>query len=381
MPKHSDAPVVTPLPPLEALAHAPGGETYPTPFLAIDLDAMERNIAQMQGFFEGRTAGIRPHVKSHKSSAIARLQMEAGAVGVTCSTTDEVAAMVAAGVPDVLLANVVADSLRLASLAASARAGRVTVAVDSSASVAALARAAEAAGATIGVVIDFDIGMRRNGVPDVEDGLAVAEELTRANGLELRGVMAYEGHLVSIAERAERARAATDAFAGPIALLGELRRRGFDAPILTGGATATYDSSGVLPEMTDVQAGTYVLMDATYRKRVPEFETAIALIATVATVRRDGRIVLDAGAKRLATDLGKPELLGFEAEHSSTAEEHTMFQSLGGPLPSVGDRVAVLPAHVCTTMSMYGRALGFRAGALERLLEIDGRDPLASSRS
>jgi D-serine deaminase-like pyridoxal phosphate-dependent protein len=363
---------------LESMAQTPDAVAVPTPYLAVDLDTMERNIERMQRFYDGKPANIRPHAKTHKCTEIARAQLDAGAVGITCSTTDEVAAMTAAGIPDVLLANVVLDRNRLRSLAQSALRTRVTCAVDSSEAVSRLAAAAREAGARIGVVVDCDVCMGRNGVHDVEVGVAVASQAADEPGLELRGVMAYEGSLLAIEDREERGRAVVDAFTLPVTLLHELRRLGHEAPILTGGATGTYDSTGLLPDMTDVQAGTYVLMDATYGRRTPEFECAIALVATVSTVRRGGRIVVDAGAKRLAAELGHPLLLGYDAEHAGTAEEHTIFQSTGGAVPAAGTRVAVVPAHVCTTMSMYGSARGYRNGAFDHALVIDGRDPLAS---
>jgi D-serine deaminase-like pyridoxal phosphate-dependent protein len=362
---------------LEALARTRGLEAYPTPFLAIDLDVLDRNLGKMQGFFSERHARVRPHVKSHKCTAIARLQLAAGAVGVTCATTDEVAAMVGAGIDDVLLANVVVDALRIGRLVQSARSARVTVAADSSEVVAAYSAAAVEAGATLGVVVDYDVGMHRNGVETVEEGLALGEEIATSPGLELRGVMAYEGHLVAIEDRAERSAAALLAFAEPLALLHELRLRGHAAPMLTGSSSATHDSTGALSEMTDVQAGTYALMDANYRRLAPEFEPGVVVVASVLTARAGGALVLDAGIKRLSVDWGKSKLLGYAAEHRYTAEEHCVFRHLDGPLPRVGERVALLVGHVCTTMSLYRSALGCRGGELECVLEIDGRDPLA----
>jgi D-serine deaminase-like pyridoxal phosphate-dependent protein len=358
---------------LEALATAAGTEDRPTPFVAIELDTFDANCARMQRAFAGRTARVRSHVKTHKSTALARMQVAVHGGGVTCSTTDEVAAMVGAGIDDVLLANVVTDLPRLRSLAASSHRGRVTVAVDSPAALELLAKVIREAEAQIGVVIERDIGMSRNGITSIEEGLALAEAIERAPGLDLRGVMAYEGHLVAIEDRAERARQAGEAFVPALDLLAELRRHGWDAPVLTGGSTATYDSTGALAEMTDVQAGTYALMDNIYVRLTPEFRPAVAVVGSVLTVRSEGTIVLDIGSKRLGTDWGTPRLAGIQSEHLYTAEEHTVMRLLEGERPSVGDRMALIPGHACTTMTRYAVALGCRNARLEQLLPIDAQ--------
>ena len=362
---------------LAVLAEVPQLRDAATPFLAVDLDAVDRNIGRLHGFFAGRPGRVRPHVKSHKCTAIARMQIDAGAHGVTCATTDEVTAMVAAGIDDVLVSSVVTDRVRLRALAAAAGVARVTATVDSAAALALLSEAADAAGVTVGIVIECDIGMRRNGVGDVAEGLALAEAVARARGVTLRGVMAYEGHLIDNPDAEERARVCVDAFGWPRQLLQELRRRGHEAPVLTGSSSATYDSTGVLPEMTDVQAGTYALMDPNYQALRPEFEQALAVIGTVLTSRPDGRLIVDFGAKRVGTDWGHARVAGLEAECLYIAEEHAVFHVPGGSPLRVGERVAVLPPHACTTMNLHRVAYGCRGGELDRPLAIDARDTYA----
>lgn len=360
-----------------ALADADGLGDAPTPLLAIDLDTLEGNVARMAATFADRPGGVRPHVKTHKSTAIAQLQVAAHGCGLTCSTTDEVTAMVAAGIDDVLLANVVSDPARLRALASAARSATVTAAADSLAVVALLAREARAADVELGVVIERDIGMGRNGVTSTADGLRVAEAVAAEPHLALRGVMAYEGHLVDIEDRGERRRRSLHDMEAALELFAAVRADGHDAPIFTGSSTATYDATGLLPEMTDVQAGTYVLMDEVYHRLTPEFEPALAVVATVLTSRPDGTLVLDAGAKRLGVDWGVPLLVGFEAEHRYTAEEHTVFGLRDGRRPRVGERLAMLPGHACTTMSLHAVAHACRDGAVERPFAIDARDCVA----
>jgi D-serine deaminase-like pyridoxal phosphate-dependent protein len=362
---------------LSRLASIPELAEQPTPFLAIDLEIMERNIRQMADYFAARPASLRPHVKHHKCSRIARLQVDAGANGVTCSTTDEIVAMVRSGIDDVLLANVVADPPRLGALAAAAGQARVTVALDSDASARMLSDAADAGGVEIGFVVDTDIGMGRNGVASVEAGIELAEVASALPGLVFRGVMGYEGHIMDLPDRAARSAAAEQAFQPVASLVDRLRERGFDVGIVTGGSAATYESTGNLPFMTDIQCGTYVLMDAIYSELLPEFTPALAVIATVCTAGPDRDVVVNVGAKRMATDWGKPCLAHLDVPHVGPSEEHNQFAHPLEGVPQVGERVAVVPAHACSTMAMYSRAFGIRDGSVAEVLEIDGRDPLS----
>jgi D-serine deaminase-like pyridoxal phosphate-dependent protein len=338
---------------------------------------MERNLERMAGFFRTRQANLRPHVKHHKCSEIAKRQIEAGASGLTCATTDEVRAMAEAGIDDLLLANVVTDWPRLAALATTAKRATVIVAADSLESARMLSEAALRERAELGVVVDFDIGLHRNGVATIEEALLLAKAITTLPGLAFKGVMAYEGHLVALEDREARSKAVFSAFEPVSTLVRELKANGLEVTMVTGGSASTYEAASQLPFMTDVQAGSYVHMDATYASLLPEFELALAVVSTVATARRGRPVVLDAGSKRLATDWGTPSLIGFDSHHFATSEEHNRFRINGPRLPVVGERVAVVPAHSCPTVSMYRRAFGCREGRLECVLEIDARDPLA----
>lgn len=359
---------------LAEMAASLGSLETQTPFLAIDLDAMERNLAYMAGYFEERPAGLRPHFKTHKCTEIAHMQIDAGATGITCATSDELAAAAQAGIGNILVANVTTDRVRLASIAHSAERSEVTIAVDSEASTRLASEAATRAGTELRVVIEYDIGMRRSGVASIDEALDLAALVTATPALSFRGVMAYEGHLVGTPDRDARTAAVLEAFAPMPELLRALSDGGFEIDMFTGGAASTYDSAGNLPFMTDLQAGTYPLMDATYVEFVPEFEPALAVITTVATARPGRPLVLDAGAKRMATDWGEPALAGYDATWYATSEEHCRFVVDGPSLPAVGERVAIAPAHACPTMSFHSTVVGWRSGRVERLLTIDGRD-------
>jgi len=353
----------------------PGG--IATPFLAVDLDAMERNIRRMAEYFAGRRASVRPHLKHHKCTEIALLQLAAGASGMTCATSDEVAAAVGAGISDVLLANVVTDRARLASVAAAAAKAAVTIAVDSPEAAELASDAAVQHGVSLRVVVEVDIGMRRSGVTSADEAVALAKHLALLPGLVFWGVMAYEGHLVAIEDRAQRSAAVREAFAMIPELLADLDRAGFKVRMVTGGAASTFESAGNLPFMTDIQTGAYVLMDGAYSRLLPEFEPALAAISTVATSRPGRPLVIDVGAKRMSTDWGDPMLAGYQATRVATSEEHCRFLLSGTSRPQVGERVAVIPGHSCSTVSFHRSMFGFRGNRFERVLRVDARDQLA----
>ena len=359
------------------LAEAAGSGEFATPFLAADLSLVERNIDEMARGFATGSRRLRPHMKAHKCSAVALMQMARGACGVTCATTDEAMAMIEAGIGDVLVANVVADPVRLRDLlgrVAESPSTRATLVVDSHEALAFAADAATRAGAALGALVEIDIGMGRNGVRDVEEGLALADAIAASDVVEFRGVQAYEGHLVKLSDSDERRRRCIAAFVPALRLAEELAARGLCATI-TGGSTATWDA---VPEVAEVQAGTYVFMDATYGTRAPRFLPALAMIATVVTARTDGTVVCNAGSKSLATDLGTPQWVLGAAEHLYTSEEHLVLRLQDGPLPRVGDRVPILPGHACTTIAMNSRIVGCRDGQVEQILLIDGKEPVAA---
>lgn len=358
------------------LAEADGSGDLATPFLAADLSAVEANLDEMARGFATAERRLRPHAKAHKCSAVARMQVARGACGMTCATTDEAIAMLDGGIDDVLVANVVVDPVRLARLlarVAEAPSARVAVVVDSHESLSIVSRAAAGAAAPLGVLVEFDIGMRRNGVASVEEGLVLADAIAASDVLEFRGVQAYEGHLVKVEDADERRRRCVEAFAPALRFAEALDARGLDSTI-TGGSTATWDA---VPEVAEVQAGTYVFMDAFYGSRAPRFVPALAMIATVVTARSDGTVVCNAGSKSLATDLGTPQWVLGTAEHAYTAEEHLVMRVLDGSIPRVGDRVPILPSHACTTISMSARIVGCRDGRVEEILWMDGKERLS----
>lgn len=306
-----------------------------TPALLVDADALEHNLRTMSAALPG--ARLRPHVKAHKCTHLAMLQADAGHFSFTCATVREVEGMAAARLGhDLLLANEVLDCHRLAHVTSSL-AARVTVAVDSPETI-----AAAAAGGVREVMIDVDVGLPRCGCPPDRAG-ALADE-ARAAGLEVRGVMGYEGQVTVMGDRAERA-AAVDA---AMALLSEAHDA-VGGDVISAGATVSYDLNAVA---TEIQAGSYLLMDTTFAPMVPEFQVALRVLARVISVSPKGWAVADCGLKSLGMDHGPPTVVGGEV--FIVSDEHlTFLPSPDGPGVRVGDYVEVLPAHVDPTVAYH----------------------------
>lgn len=311
----------------------------PTPALIVDDASLEANLATMAARLPG--SRLRPHVKATKSTELAARQAQLGHSGFTCATPREVVGMSRAGLgTDLLLANECLDPGRLAAMAAERERSRITVAVDSTETIDAAARAG------IGeVLIDVSVGMPRCGcAPEAAGRLA---EMARSRGLVVRGVMGYEGHLMMIDGHDERARRVAEAM--------ELLHRAADAvggDVVSAGGTGTFDlhdSTGV----TEVQAGSYSLMDTHYAMLGLPFVQAVWVLGTVISVS-PGHAVADVGLKALGMDHGLPAIDGMRVWFC--ADEHVTFSPESATMPRVGDRVRVTPAHVDPTVALHDRA-------------------------
>ncbi|MCU4185578.1 alanine racemase [Acidiferrimicrobium sp. IK] len=307
-----------------------------TPALLVDADVLDANLAAMAAALPGDR--LRPHVKAHKCSALAARQAAAGHRGFTCATIREAEGMAAAGLGgDLLVANEVVDARRLGRLVEAGH--RVTLAVDSPATV-----VAAAAGGVREVLVDVNIGLPRCGVPAEEAG-RLADE-ARAAGLDVRGVMGYEGHAVLLEDRRQRIEEVKKC----VALLAAAARD-VGGEVISGGGTGTYDLNTVA---TEIQAGSYALMDTAYAKLGLPFGQALTVLATVISVNLGGGwAVADCGLKALGMDHGNPAL----ADGSSVwfcSDEHLVFSPPeGAALPAVGDVVQVVPAHVDPTVAYH----------------------------
>ena len=259
-----------------------------TPSLLLDIERVERNIATMARFFTGVGAELRPHFKTPKCPEVARLQLEAGAIGITCAKLGEAEVIADAGLAtSLLIANQIIGATKVERLVALAeRLPELLFAVDDAAQVEAVAAACSRGGARPQAIIEVDVGMKRCGTDTPDQTVALAKQI-RESGIPYRGIMGYEGHAVLIPDDAKRRELAE----ASVARLHEHREAlvaaGLEPEIVSAGGTGTHDLTGASPGVTEIQAGSYVFMDGAYQKVRSEFEPALTVLATV--VHRRGR--------------------------------------------------------------------------------------------
>jgi D-serine deaminase-like pyridoxal phosphate-dependent protein len=302
----------------------------PTPALIVDAEALDYNISVMAAALPGDR--LRPHVKAHKCTSLARRQAAAGHHGFTCATIRECEGMVKAGLgQDLMLANEVLDASRLGRLVAEG--ARITLAVDSVTTIDAAVR-----GGVREVIIDVNVGLPRCGCPPEAAGQLA--ELARERGLSVRGVMGYEGHIMVVEDGAERASQCSVSMELLVAAAADV-----GGELISAGGTGTYDCN---TWATEIQAGSYALMDAFYNKQGHPFRQAAFVLADVISSTPTWSVA-NAGLKAFGMDHGNPELPGSTVLFPS--DEHLTFV----PPASVGDRVRFVPAHIDPTMAYHER--------------------------
>ena len=326
-------------------------DELPTPALVLDLDVVGSNLAAMATRWPGTT--LRPHAKLFKSTAFAAWLADAGHLAFCCATIREVEGLAAAGLlDDLLLANEVLDARRLGALVADG--ARVTVAVDSDETV-----DAAAAGGVTEVLIDVNVGFRCGCEP--EDAGRLADRARDAD-LAVRGVMAYEAHAVLVPDRTERARL-TDAAMARARQAHEL----VGGDVVSGGGTGTWDLNDTV---TELQAGSFLVMDTAYAELDLPFRQALFVDATVVSTAK-GAAVCDAGLKSVAMDHGNPTIEG--ADVLAVSDEHVIFIPNEGWQPTVGERVRILTAHCDPTIALHDRFHVVQDGAVVDEWPIDLR--------
>jgi len=323
-----------------------------TPALVLDIDAAQRNIDHMADELKQMgAAAIRPHYKTHKNPDLARRQLQAGAGGLSMATVWEAAILAAAGMDDLFVVNTVAHPAKLRVLAELARDHRVLVAVDEAANAAAHSAAAITAGSTLGIMVEVDTGMDRCGVDNAADCLAVARQVMDLPGLRFEGITGYEGHCSMTPDndlRHERQREAMKFFTG---VAGLLEADGIPCPIRSAGGIATWNWTAAYPGVTEIQAGSYVVMDNFHGQMVPGFEHSLTIQATVIS-RQSGKVIVDAGNKSVA-DPADVTIAGHDHKVLRFDEEHGIFDAAEGSPLRVGDPVALVPGYSPSTVNWY----------------------------
>ncbi len=346
-----------------------------TPALILDLDVARSNLRFMADKLKGLPAKLRPHIKVHKCAELARLQVRSGAIGVCTATVWEAIVMSRAGIEDVLIANQVCGRDKIDALAAASRQGRLTVAVDDPRNCDALDRAVHATGGRLEVLIELDVGMRRGGVRSIDEAVALARHVSKLSDLRFRGVQGYEGHCMLEPDREIRVAKTRQAINDVAEAVDRLQGAGFPCEVVSMGGTGTYDITGADPRVTEIQAGSYVVMDMFHGNLVPGFSRALTVLGTV-SVQHGNTIVLDSGRKSISIDFASPIMVPYPAyEARFFAEEHGLFDVDERCPLSLGDTVELVPGYAPTTVNMYDAFHVVEGGVVTDIWPVIPRGP------
>ena len=350
-----------------------------TPALVVDLDALERNLDRMASTARAAGVALRPHVKTHKSVTIARMQLERGAVGICVQTVSEAEALVEGGIRDVFVANEVVGAGKLRRLARLAREATITVCVDNPGNLDDLGRAVHRAGSTLSVMVEMNTAAYRAGVPPGEPVLQLAQRVESTPSLRFAGIQAYNGVAQHIRDHPSRLAATERNTALVQESVDLLARHGIACRVVSGGGTGTYNLEAASEVYNEIQPGTYVFMDADYlanRDRLGgpfrDFEVSLYVLATVMS-RRPGIAIVDAGLKAISLGNGLPVVQGRRALYKRFADEHGVLAPSEGPLPDLGDQVRLIPVNCDPAVNLYDYIIGLRCGVVENAIPVSAR--------
>jgi D-serine deaminase-like pyridoxal phosphate-dependent protein len=356
-------------------------DDVPTPAIVIDAAVVRRNLGRMADYAKARNLSLRPHTKTHKSKLLAEMQVGLGAAGLAVAKVGE-ARVMAEVADDVLMAYPAVDARRCTALAELGRTRTVRVAIDSAPAADALAGAARAAGSTIGILVELDVGMHRTGVPTPAAALALAQHVSRHPGLRLDGLMFFPGHVWERPAEQGVPLGAVDALVGEA--LDLWRASGLEARIVSGGSTPTAYQSHLVTRQTELRPGTYIFNDmncVTGDFGVTLDDCAARVTCTVVSTAVAGQVVVDAGSKVLtsdrchpAPDSGHGHVVGLPAARvARLSEEHGMVDvSRCDRVPRIGERLAIVPNHICPCINLQDRVYWNEGGEV-RALEVDAR--------
>ena len=337
-----------------------------TPALLVDLDRVERTIAEMAAFFRGHGVGWRPHTKGQKVPEIAHMEIEAGALGITCAKLGEAEVMTDAGIRDILIANQVVGRRKAERLAALLDRADVVVAVDSIANGQELGAAAHARGKRLRVIVEVDNGMQRAGVPPGEPTVELARRLAALPGLCFCGVMAWEAHCLG-RPMDERRRCCEEAVGALVATARQCREAGLDAEIVSCGGTGTFRITAGIEGITEIQAGGGIFSDVLYESWGIDHPFALTVMSTVTSRPTPQRIITDAGRKAMSMDIATPRAIDLEnVEKVALSAEHGVV-NLTQPNAAlkVGDKLEWIVGYGDTTVFLHDEMVATRGDRVE----------------
>jgi len=356
----------------------------PTPALLLDLDRFERNIRKMAAHVKAAGKKLRPHAKTHKCPEIALRQVAAGAVGVCVAKVGEAEVMAAAGVRNLLITTEVVGPEKIGRLLGVLdRQPETLVVVDHPDNVRELGQAMERAGRVLNVLVDVDVGGRRTGVEPGEPALALARAVRHEPALNLRGLQGYAGQCAHVAGFEERQRTSRRWMARLMKTRELFEKHGLPVDIVSGGSSGTFNIDSELEGLTELQSGSYCVMDLDYRRiggkggsAYDDFEMALTVLTTVISVPSADMAMIDAGLKAFSTDKPfVPEAVEWPGlEYSWAGDEHgRLTVTEPARLPRLGDRIEFFPPHCDPTVNLYDRIYAMRGDKVEAVWPVAAR--------
>ncbi len=356
-----------------------------TPALLIDLDIMERNLARAADYARAHDLRLRPHTKTHKIPALGRRQIQLGAVGLTVAKVGEAEVMLGADPPELLVAYPIIGRSKLERLMTVARRTRVTVSLDSLQVARPLSDAAREAQVRIGVLAEVDVGLGRVGVQPGEELIQLAQGIQRLPWLDLEGFTFYPGHIKSLDEEGLRE---IDDLAGRVdAIVRDFRRHGLPLRVVSGGSTPALFHSHRVAGVTEIRPGTYIFNDRnTLLAGACRLEDCAAtILATIVSTAREGSVIIDGGSKTFSSDrlaVSAEPTFGYvvsapEAVFHRMNEEHGYIDVRKAELAlDVGERLRIIPNHVCVAVNLHEQVYGVRGDCVEQVWKVEGRGKL-----
>ena len=346
-------------------------ERIETPALIVDANILQENIMAMNEMLKDSKLSLRPHYKSHKCAMIAHLQIKNGAKGMTCAKLSEAIDLADCGIEDILIANQITEPKKIRRLADLAGDCRLTVCVDNCENIKELAIAAKNAGTIIHCLVEYEIGMKRCGVDTKEEVLELAKEIKKYDNLTFEGIQAYAGHISHMEDIDKRTGMTEENFEKIRILIKYLKNNGIEVNTVSGGSTGTAEIKAKEGIYTELQAGSYLFMDSTYRELNLPFKNSLFILTTVVS-KKDGLTVVDAGVKTCGVDQGMPGILNNEAEEIVASEEHFQLHGLKNEV-NLGDKIMLIPGHCCSTVNLHDKIYVVNNGKVVDRIQITAR--------
>jgi D-serine deaminase-like pyridoxal phosphate-dependent protein len=345
-----------------------------TPALLIDLDVMETNLKRMAEYIKKTKTKLRAHTKVHRCPAIAHKQIDLGAKGICCQKVGEAEVMAESGIKDIIVTNEIVTVAKILRLLSLSKVTQIAVPVDNFDNAKTLSKIALKNKLKLNVLVDIHMGSYRCGVEPGIPAKKLATSLLKLKGLNLIGLMGFEGQISFILPREKRHMECKRLEKQLIDTKHLIEREGVRIEEVSTGTTGTYDVTAIFPEVTEVQAGTYILMDTEYQKSVPEFECALSILSTIISKPSDKRAITDCGLMSINTLYSLPTIVGYNGiEVKELHAENTILNTLSNSSINLGEKVEFQPSYLDGTINLHDTVYGMRDEKIEAIWRIAGR--------